>query len=70
MKYIIKGLVYILFITILIIWDFTRWLALVLWTFKLNPNVEITDKWGDYTDEILFSTHIRNRIKQIKNKTL
>ena len=68
MKYIIKGIVYVLYVAILIIWEFIRWLVLVIWTLKLNPNVEITDKWGDYTDEILFSIHIRNRVKQLKNQ--
>ena len=71
MKYIIKGIVYTLLVAILIIWFLIRWLLLVIWTFKLNPNIRINDEWGDCSDctvEILFSTHIRNRIKQIKNQ--
>ena len=68
MKYIIKGVVHILLVTILIICLLTYWLLLVIWTFKLNPHVRITDEWGYFKDEILFSTHIRNRIKQLKNQ--
>ena len=40
MKYIIKGIVYVLYVAILIIWEFIRWLVLVIWTLKLNPKVK------------------------------
>ena len=68
MKYIIKGIVYILFIGVSIIRLIAHWLLLVIWTFRLNPYVRVIDKWGHFVAKMKFSTHIKYRMKQIKNQ--
>jgi hypothetical protein len=68
MKYIIKGWIYILFMAILIIKLFVHWLLLIIWTFKLNPLINVTDSWGHFVGKIRFSTHIKYRVKQLRKQ--